>query len=67
MEYRAWTAEREKMEATIGPLDLDTVVEKMLSIIQAWEAVSRFAERIFMQKEAQERAQQMFERNTIRV
>lgn len=51
------------MEAIISPLDLDTLVEKMVSSIQTWEAVSTFIKRIMTQKEALERTQQLEERN----
>jgi len=63
VECRAWAAEREEMEAIISPLDLDTLVEKMVSSIQTWEAVSTFIKRIMTQKEALERTQQLEERN----
>jgi hypothetical protein len=63
VECSAWTAERDEMEAAIGPLDLNNLAEKMLSSIQAWQAVSTFAKRVMIQKEALERAQQLEEGN----
>ncbi|CAI6369868.1 unnamed protein product [Macrosiphum euphorbiae] len=63
VECRAWAAEREELEAEIGQLDIGTLIGKMLSNTQAWEAVSAFAKRTMKQKEALERAQQLEERN----
>jgi len=62
VECRAGTAEREELEAEIGPLDVGTLIGKMLSNTQVWEAVSAYAKRTMRQKEALERAQQLEER-----
>lgn len=45
VECRAWTTEREELEAEIGQLDVGTLIGKMLSNTQAWEAVSVYAKR----------------------
>jgi len=52
VECRLWKSEREEMEAVIGPLNPDTLMEKMINRNQIWEAVFTFAKRVMTQKES---------------
>jgi len=53
-----WECERDEPEEVIGPLDLTTLVQKMVTNRAAWEAVASFAGRVLRKKEVAERREQ---------
>lgn len=62
-ECRAWQAEREALQATVGvDLSLGNVISELCRAKEAWTAMTLFAEKVMLAKEDAERRRQEQER-----
>jgi len=55
-ECCSWDDERSEVKTVLGTFDVATAVDKMISRVECWDAVSKFDSRVMSRQEDSERA-----------